>query len=294
MLQQSNNITTMKTYTHIAAGIIVLLLLLAAEVIDTQAQTLEGNKKVVSKISAIEEFSEISVDQNFNLFIFSGTSNKIIIETDENILDNVIAINSGNTLNILCMKKINYAKALNIFVTTTSLKKISLSGQSNVRIYPGVSDNLYIDLTNEESKAFLYFNEKSFTCTFSGYGVAELKGIYDDLIIKTYDNVSLNIDVSTKSLRCFLKGESVQTISGITKELYISTQSFSKADANNMSAEECKVIISDHSSASVNSLKNLEISGIKTNNTEITGSPVFKSETKYPIQKIRNENNTKK
>lgn len=262
--------------THIASIIKILLLLFVMLVDDAigYSQKTVSQNTIISIEKVIPEFENIAVDQNFNLYIFEGTGNKLIIETEEKILQDVFADVVDGTLNITCSQKINNPKILNVFVTTSTLHKITVSGTLIIKIYPRVTTNLELYLANESSYVRLYLSDMKFSCSIKGYGSVFTEGIFNELIFYTADEVKLKLDVNTSLLKCYSSDKSYSNISGITKSLKLFAQDNAGINSFNMFASKCSVNVKDASEVYVNKSDELYIAGENKSNIEYKGESI--------------------
>lgn len=257
--------------THSAHIIKILLLLLIINLDDKAGYT---QNAVISTERIIPDFENIVVDQNFNLYIFEGTGNKLIIETEEKILQYVYAEVDNGTLNITCSHKIDNPKILNVFVTTASLNKITISGTVKIKIYPRVTNILELYLASETSNVRLYLSDMKFNCSIKGYGSVFTEGIFNELIFYTADEIKLKVDVNTNILKCYSSDKSYINISGITKSLNLFAQDDAGINSFNMFATKCSVNVKDASEVYVNKCDELYIAGENKSNIEYKGEPV--------------------
>lgn len=238
------------------------------------AQNSTSQPAIISIENTIDEFEDIVVDQDFNLYIFEGTSNKIIIETEEKIIKYVIAEVVDKTLNITCSQKIDNPKVLNIFVTTSSLHKITVSGRIKIKIYPRVTNNIELYLANETSYVRLYLSDMIYICSAKGYGSIFTEGNFKELIFYTSDEIKLKLDVNTGLLKCYSIDKSYVNISGISKSLKLFAQDETGINAFNMYTDKCSVNVKDASEVYVNKSEELYIAGENKSNVEYTGESV--------------------
>ena len=95
---------------------------------------IKGNGKVVSEKRTISsDFNVINVQQGINLYVTQGNQTDINVEADENIMDLLITEVKNNELNIYFEKNVNYAKARNVYLTTSDISKISASSGASVK-----------------------------------------------------------------------------------------------------------------------------------------------------------------
>lgn len=89
---------------------------------------IKGDGNVVKQERSVSPFSGIEVGGAFHVFLTQGSSEALVVEADENLLDIIKTEVKGNTLSIKTTKDISDSKALNIYVTFKDLKELDVSG----------------------------------------------------------------------------------------------------------------------------------------------------------------------
>ena len=126
----------MKTLVRITILISIYLALLfsTTSCIFNGVIGIKGNGKVVSEERSISAgFDEINVQQGINLFVTQGKSTNISVEADENILDLLVTEVKNNELNIYFEKNVHWAKSRNVYLTASTISKISASSGASVK-----------------------------------------------------------------------------------------------------------------------------------------------------------------
>lgn len=107
---------------------------------------IKGNGKMISEEITIDDYSSISVSNQFDIVYTQKTDEKpyLRIEVDENLIDYISATVENNKLTIKSTSEIN-PKYYTIFTNSTSLYKLSSSGISNIELKDSIhSENLEI------------------------------------------------------------------------------------------------------------------------------------------------------
>lgn len=94
--------------------------------------SIKGNGNVVEETRDVEEFSKISVSRGMNVYISQGTTNKVLVKADENLLKVIDTYVDHGTLKVTALKGIRNATSNKVYVTVTDINYIKSTSGSNV------------------------------------------------------------------------------------------------------------------------------------------------------------------
>jgi hypothetical protein len=94
--------------------------------------SIKGNGNVVEETRDLGEFSKISVSRGMNVYITQGTSTKVTVKADENLLKVIDTYVDDETLKVSCTKMIRNATSNKVYVTVTDLENIKSTSGSNI------------------------------------------------------------------------------------------------------------------------------------------------------------------
>lgn len=94
--------------------------------------SVEGNGKVVEETRDLGDFDKISVTRGMNVYITQGTSQKVVVKADENLLDVIETTVSDGTLKVSCNRGIRKAESNKVLVTVRGIEMIKSTAGSNV------------------------------------------------------------------------------------------------------------------------------------------------------------------
>lgn len=240
---------------------------------EVTSQTSKENQNVVNEERPAPHFKNLSVNGNFNIYIVEGTSEKLILETDQNILPLINTFVKDSTLFIESLQKIKSTTTLNLFLTLTQINKISISGTSNIYFYSNITENLEIITENENSELKLLISNANLLCKINGLGFVEINGIFHNLTLNVDDESTLTIDVVTKSLTCSFKDMSMGNFYGNTENLVINLDEDSYLNAYNLLTKDCNIDINGLAEAKINVSDKLIIKGIRGGFIQYKGNP---------------------
>jgi len=94
--------------------------------------SIKGNGNVVEETRDLDEFSKISVSRGMNVYIIQGTSTKVTVKADENLLKVIDTYVDDETLKVTCTKMIRNATSNKVYVTVPDIKYIKSTSGSNI------------------------------------------------------------------------------------------------------------------------------------------------------------------
>jgi len=89
---------------------------------------IKGDGNVVKEKRDVSSFSGIDVGGAFKVFLTQGSTEKLEVEADENLLEIITTEVKAGTLYISTKKDINDSEALNIYITFKELHEMEVSG----------------------------------------------------------------------------------------------------------------------------------------------------------------------
>jgi hypothetical protein len=197
--------------------------------------SVEGNRKVVEQTRDLGQFDKISVTRGMNVYISNGSSTKVVIKADENLLDVIETTVADGTLKVSCNKIIRKAESNKVFVTVTNLQLLKTTTGSNV------------------------FSED--TLQFQTLNIKSTAGSNVKLALKAGE---LNVSAVTGS-NIFLNGTA--------KSLTVKANSGANVKAGDLMAENCFVKASSGANIWINVQKLLEVNVSSGGNLYYSGEP---------------------
>ncbi|MBI5219368.1 MAG: DUF2807 domain-containing protein [Bacteroidia bacterium] len=266
----------MKTFTN---GIIRSTVLLFFFIAMFQALAgLPGESKpaVLSVEKTVAEFNTICIDQDLDLYVFEGTGQKVIIEADENIINDITANVTNGCLNIFSYHKIKKNTLINVYVTVTALHKITTSCKNNLKFFNKPEDlDLYLD--NSSSSLKLNLNTPKLNLNIYGKGSVALNGNFEELSFRLYDQTKVTSDVNTNILKCEVNDYAEADLSGICETFMINAMDEGVINSGELLAKNCLIKIRDSGEVYVYVGDELDITGEHDGYIEYKGEPALKT-----------------
>lgn len=163
---------------------------------------INGNGNVLSENrSAKAAFTKIKVSTGLDLYITQGSSNKITVEADENLLDLIITEIKDGVLVIYSEKNIWKAKAKKVYVTIENLEKLTATSGADVYAKETINaENIEISATSgADIRIALNATSVETNCT-SGSDI-EISGRSENHISKATSGASIDgYDLQSKNV----------------------------------------------------------------------------------------------
>jgi hypothetical protein len=192
---------------------------------------IKGNGNVKKQERSVDSFDGIDVGGAFKVYLKQGSSQKVVVEADENLLDVISTEVRGSMLKIKTTEDIRDSEALNIYITFTDLKKLDVSGACDLETEDKIKiGDLEMDCSGA-SDVMLKMSAGEIDLDCSGASQMDLYGTaeYIKLNISGASNLDasdlevkvLDADVSGASkAKVFVTGELMADVSGAASLKY--------------------------------------------------------------------------
>lgn len=203
-----------------------LSILLLTQVSATASKKAKGNGYVTKELRKIDSFSKIKASSGLNIILFQGEEEKIIVETDENLLNLIKTTIEGETLKCFIDDQIKFATKMNVYVYYKNVNSIKASSGADVDsdlILKGTTMKLK---SSSGADIKLKLKVNNLTCDASSGAVIKVEGWADEIDAEA----SSGADVKAKDMKVkYAKAEasSAGTIVVSPSEKIIATASSS-------------------------------------------------------------------
>ncbi len=170
-----------------------------------QAQKLIGNGKVISDVTEVNAFKQLSLNGVFNTTLIQGDNPQVLIETDENLIQTIQIIEENGKLTIKSKKGMNIKKStkMHVYVTLQSLDNLEIKGVGNVSTKNMLTfaEPLKVEIEGV-GNTHLQLACGDLDAHFSATGNIELEGMIEHATIKNSGVGNLNaFDLRIKNLQ---------------------------------------------------------------------------------------------
>jgi hypothetical protein len=212
-----------------------LLILSLPVVTFAQFGSIKGEGDVVKQEIQLGTLKGVRLGFSGDIILTQGSSQKIVREGQQNILDNIKRDVSDGIWKVNYDKNVNNAKSVRIYITLATLTEVAVSGSGDV----------------------------STTNTFERLG---------DLEIRLSGSGNISLDVNATEVETSISGSGNISLDGSAKSLDVHISGSGKIDAVDLRTEACEVSISGSGDARINCTSSIETSISGSGNVHYKGN----------------------
>ncbi len=173
-----------------------------------------GNGKVIFQNRDLKDYSSLSVNGAYTVYVKKGSVSSFVIEADENLLPFIKTEISGNNLKVYNSKNILRSKELKLIITNPQLNSCDFSGA--------------IELNSDSGLIYKILN-----ITISGIGRIDMNLNTDSLLANVSGGAELTFSGNAKKFDGIIKGTgSIDAVNFIVQESNIEISGLGKAKLN--------------------------------------------------------------
>ena len=162
--------------------------------IAAQWSSIKGEGSVVKKEISLADFDGIGLAIPANVFLTQGSSQKVVIEGQANIIKNIETDVKNGTWKIHYDKSVKKAEKVNIYITMANLRKISIAGSGDVSgkgAFKGMGD-LAISIAGS-GDVELSGDAKNVEVSIAGSGDVKMDGSARDVEVSIAGSGDVNL-----------------------------------------------------------------------------------------------------
>jgi hypothetical protein len=209
-------------------------------------KVVRGDGKRLNKTYALANFTAIKINGTYNVTLVQGNTNEVRVVGDGNIIPIVKVESKDNVLNISTSQPFLSDSGINIFVTFSELKNITISGA--------------MILNSQQKLAF-------------------------DKLTLTDDGASIvNLEMNCVALTLESKGNTTYNLSGATVDLNVDISGSSVLNSKNLLADKAIITTDGSTVCNVNVLTSIDVTAKGTSEVNYYGTPevsIKKGNTAY-------------
>jgi hypothetical protein len=217
----------------------ILLALFALNIISAQS-SIKGEGDVVKQEINLDDFDGIQLALNADIILLQGKSQKVVIEAQQNIIDNIKKEVNGDSWNIEYDVKVKGSKDVTIYITIPEIENIAMSGSGSIT-----------------SKG-----------KFTGL---------DDVDIAMSGSGSINLGLEAEDVDFAMSGSGDVTLSGSGESFNIAISGSGEIQASDFSVTACAIAISGSGDVTVDVNGSLEVAISGSGNVKYTGDAKVES-----------------
>lgn len=238
-------------------------------------KTVDGTGNVKKETREASNFSAIAVHQGIQVHLTQGNTEKVEIETDENLQEHILVKITGDKLTITSDVNIGKSEALNAYVTCKDIHKLSVSSAAAIYGKNEIGGN-ELDLSASSSgKIEVELDTEDLDCKASSSGQIKIKGnakSFEGDASSSGDILSDDLTVMTKSELDVSSGSTI-VVKGTTNELSISASSGAGIKAKDFKAKTCDANTSSGGYAHITVEEELAVTASSGGRVYYSGNP---------------------
>jgi hypothetical protein len=159
--------------------------------------SISGEGEVVKQEITLSAFDGVSLGFSGDVIIAQGSTQKVVVEGQQNIIDNIRRDVEGGTWKINFIKNVNNAKNVTVYITVPKLDFVGLSGSGSIHSSGRFTGLNQMDVSLSGSGEIkMDYDANATDLHISGSGDIELRGSSNSLEI----SISGSGDVSAEDL----------------------------------------------------------------------------------------------
>lgn len=242
-------------------SIIILLVLFIGSLGYSQSKDkIKGNREVVSiSMDLDKKFNTLEIDDNITVSLSQGNKNSYVLNTDQNLVDEVQFVVVNNVLKIFSSKKISSFKELEVNLKVIGIEHIILRDDAVVKTDKKMSfDKILID-GNNSSKFDMEIDTDDIQINMRKNADGKIKLKAKNLQIQMEDRSDLKGKINTDNLKVSLKDKAQLTLSGDSKNSEFKLEDSADLDAKKMDSKTAVLFSSNSSDVNIRVSRNLEV-----------------------------------
>ncbi len=255
----------------------VLTLLVFSVTFLAQAQKKEkvkGSKIVTHTINEVENFENIEIDDNLEVYLVKGDKASVEIEADDNLHDAINFSVANNTLRVSSLKNVISAKKFSIRINyTNDLKLVVAKGETVINALNELQGENVTVKNYGRSRSYLNVNSTYFTLILNDKAEAELNVKAQSTTLELSNNAELKALIASPEFKLDMYENSEAEIEGDAAQAKIRLDNSASLTSDNLTLKELELTAEGHVKTRVNVIDKIAISASGKAEIELYGQP---------------------
>ncbi len=237
-------------------------------------EKVKGSKIVKMEQKEVENFQNLEVEDNLEIFLVKGNECAIEIEADDNLIEYVEYKSAGNTLKLSTSRDITSSKKLSVRVTyTDDFKMLIAKNETNITALSDITlDNITFK-TYDYAKLFLNAKTKMFTLMANDKSKVELNLKSEKTTIDLSKSAQLKALISSTSMKFDLYQKSKGDIEGDIIDLDLTLDNNASLDGEKLIAKNAEIKAEGYSTAKIMVATKVSIDASGKSEIQLYGEP---------------------
>jgi len=238
-------------------------------------EKIKGTKIVTVTQKEVENFENLEVEDNIEIFLAKGSSQSLEIEADDNLHETIKAEINGSTLRLYTDKEVTGAKKLSVRVTyTDNLKSITAKNEVTLNSLTDLQlENITIK-NLDYSKSYLNVKSANFTLIMNDKATAELNFQGDNVAIELSKSSQLKALIAAGiSAKIDLYQKTTAVIEGDAADAKIRVDNNASFTGKKFTAKNMQLIAEGYTNCNVNATETISIAASGKAQVQLFGKP---------------------
>ena len=237
-------------------------------------EKVKGSKIVKMEQKEVENFQNLEVEDNLEIFLVKGNECAIEIEADDNLIEYVEYKSAGNTLKLSTSRDITSSKKLSVRVTyTDDFKMLIAKNETNITALSDMTIDNITFKTYDYAKLFLNAKTKMFTLMANDKSKVELNLKSEKTTIDLSKSAQLKALISSTSMKFDLYQKSKGDIEGDIIDLDLTIDNNAYLDGEKFIAKNAEIKAEGFSTAKIMVATKVIINASGKSEIQLYGEP---------------------
>ena len=263
--------------------LLLLIVLTSSFSFGQKKERIKGSKIVTLSVKELEDFENIDIEDNLEIYLVKANSASLEIEADDNLHDVINYTVIGNTLRINSLKDVYGEKKFSIRINYTDNLKL-LTAKNDTKIH-ALADIELEDITiknYDNSRSYLNVKSTHFAIMLNDKSEAELNIKSENTTIEVSKNAELKALIASPEVKIDLYQKGKAIIEGDAAIVKVRLDNNSELIADKFTISNLDITTENYSKAIINVSKDIKISAGGKSEIELLGEP------KIEIEKFTN------
>ncbi|MCO6162742.1 GIN domain-containing protein [Flavobacterium sp. NRK F7] len=244
---------------------------------------IKGSKIITHTIKEVENFVNIEVEDNVEIYLVKADTPSIEIEADDNLHDVVNFVVTGNTLRVTTLKTVSSAKKFDLRVNYASdLKLITVKNDAKLHALNALQLDSITIQNFDNSASYLNVNSNSFKLILNDKSEAELNIKAKNTVLELSKSTELKALIASPEIKIDMYEKAEATIEGDAANAKIRLDNNALLTAKKFTVGTIDLTVENYAKCEVNAANEIALSASGKTQVELYGEP------KIEIRKFTN------
>ncbi len=232
---------------------LLFLFLCSTVALGQQKEKLKGSKIVTITQKEIEEFENVEVDDNLEIFLIKGDKSSVEIEADDNLHQTIDVVSAGNTLRLSTNRQVSSAKKYSVRVTyTDQFKMLTAKGDANITALADLNLPHFTFKIHDNVRLYANVNAKKFNLLADEKSKTELNLKSEDASIELSKNAHIKALIAATQMKFDMYQKTKAEIEGDVIDFRLRMDNDSEFIGAKLSTKNTELVAEGFADCSIN------------------------------------------